>query len=59
MSDNVKLDVKGKTLTITIDLAQEGEMSRSGKSKLIASTKGNVSVPGHADLHLGVNLYRK
>ena len=59
MSENVKLEVKGQTLTITIDLSQQGERSRSGKSILIASTKGNVTIPGNADLNLGLNLYRK
>ena len=58
MGNNVRLSVKGSTLTITIDLKHAGEPSKSGKSQVIASTKGNVPVPGHQDLRLGVNVYR-
>lgn len=54
---NVKLDVQGKLLVITIDMTAGGEKSKSGKSTVIASTKGNVTVPG-TDLKLGLNFYR-
>lgn len=58
MNDNVKIAVKGSTLTITIDLSQAGQPSKSGKSEVIASTRGNAQVPGHPDIRLGVNCYR-
>ena len=58
MSNNVALKVKGTTLTITIDLNQAGEPSKSGKSTVIASTRGNATIPSHPDLRLGLNLYR-
>lgn len=58
MANNVDLLVKGKKLTINIDLSKKGEPSKSGKSTVIASTKGNVPVPDHPDMRLGLNLYR-
>ena len=58
MAENVTVSVKGTTLTIKIDLSQDGQPSKSGKSQVIASTKGNMPIPGHTDLRLGVNVYR-
>ena len=55
---NVKLAVSGKKLVITIDLGAEGEPSKSGKSVVLATTKGNVPIPQHEDLKLGLNLFR-
>jgi ABC-type uncharacterized transport system YnjBCD ATPase subunit len=54
---NVALDVEGNTLTITIDLSKELGPSASGKSTLIASTGGAVTVEGGARVNLSV--YRK
>lgn len=54
---NVELNVKGDTLTITIDLSKELGPSASGKSTLIASTGGAVTVEGGARVNLSV--YRK
>lgn len=55
---NVQMDVEGKKLIITIDLDQEYGRSSSGKSITIASTEGNVSVPEHDDIKIGLNVYR-
>ena len=55
--ENVKLDVKGSILTITVDLSKNLGPSASGKTQLIASTKGNVTVEGGAIV--GLNVYRK
>ena len=56
---NVELSVKGKKLTITIDLDAEGTPSKSGKTLVIASTHGNIPVPENPELRLGLNLYRQ
>lgn len=56
---NVTLAVDGDTLTITVDLSQEHGRSKSGKSVIIASTAGNVRVPGTDDVFLGLNVYKK
>ena len=55
---NVQMNVEGKKLIITIDLDQEYGRSSSGKSMTIASTGGNVSVPEHEDIKVGINIYR-
>lgn len=55
--ENVHMTVNGNTLTITVDLSKRGEPSKSGKTTGIASTKGNVSVPGHSDIKIGLNVY--
>ena len=55
---NVEFQVQGNLLVITVDLAQELGVSASGKSIIIASTGGNVSVPGYEDVKVGLNVYR-
>ena len=57
--ENIEMTVTGNILTITIDLTKDFGLSASGKSISIASTKGNQSVPGHEDIKLGVNVYRR
>ena len=55
---NINMSVKGSTLTITVDLSKRLGKSKSGKTTLIASSEGNVPVPG-TDAVIGVNLYTK
>lgn len=55
---NVELKVEGTILTITVDLAKDFGKSSSGKSIIVASTEGNVSVPGREE-KIGLNIYRK
>ena len=57
VGENVRLDVQGKTLTITVDLEARSGPSKSGKTIKVASTLGNVSVPGHDALKLGLKVY--
>jgi hypothetical protein len=56
---NVSMSVSGNVLTITVDLNAKGEVSSSGKSLVIGSTEGNVSVPGKEDVKIGLNVYTK
>lgn len=49
----------GEKLVITVDLAKEFGVSKSGKSITIALTEGNVSVPDHEEIKIGLNVYRK
>lgn len=52
----IKINADASRLTITIDLEQEHGPSKSGKTIVIASTKGNVQpAPG---IYLGVNCYK-
>jgi len=46
-------------LTIKVDLSKDFGESKSGKSITIASTEGNISVPEHEDIKIGLNIYRK
>ena len=56
---NVEMKVDGNILTITVDLSKEFGPSSSGKTIIIASTEGNVSVPGAEDKKVGLNVYRR
>ena len=57
---NANMTVKDKVLTITIDLSQDHGPSKSGKSIVIATTGGNISVPDYTpDTKIGLNVYRK
>lgn len=55
---NVNMRVDGAILTIQVKLDENGESSASGKSSVVASTHGPVSVPG-TDLLVNLNLYRR
>lgn len=57
--ENVAMKRDGDRLVITVDLAKEFGESTSGKSITIASTEGNVSVPGDEEVTIGLNVYRK
>lgn len=56
---NIEMKVEGNILTIKVDLSKEFGLSSSGKSQIIASTEGNVSVDGHEEAKIGLNVYRK
>jgi len=56
--ENIEFEVQGDQLMIVIDLSQEQGESASGKSVIIATTGGNVSVPGHEAVKIGLNVYR-
>ena len=55
---NVEMKVDGTKLTIVVDLSQEFGLSSSGKSVTIASTEGNVAVPGSEEVKIGLNVYK-
>jgi len=59
--ENVEMTVSKKgILTIRVDLNSDCGQSKSGKSIVIASTKGNKPVPGEGrDEIIGLNVYRK
>ena len=56
---NVTMSVESNVLTIKIDLSKPGEVSSSGKSLVIGSTEGNVSVEGREEIKVGLNVYTK
>jgi hypothetical protein len=55
---NVELTVDGTILTIKVDLSKEFGPSSSGKTIIIASTEGNVSIPDREE-KIGLNIYKK
>jgi hypothetical protein len=55
---NVELTVEGTILTIKVDLSKDFGPSSSGKTTIIASTEGNVSLPGREE-KIGLNIYKK
>ena len=56
---NVDMQLDGDILVIRVDLTKDFGKSKSGKSITIASTEGNVAVPGHEEIKIGLNVYRK
>lgn len=55
---NVEMHVEGTILTIKVDLSKEFGPSASGKTTIIATTEGNVTVPGREE-KIGLNIYKK
>ena len=56
---NIEMTTAGNILTIKVDLSQRFGKSSSGKSTIIASTEGNISVPGNEEIKIGLNIYTK
>ena len=55
---NVEMTVEGTMLTIRVDLQKEFGPSSTGKTIIIASTEGNVTIPDRQE-KVGLNVYRK
>lgn len=55
---NIQIELRDGKAVITIDLKAPGAISKSGKSTVIASTHGNVTIPGADGIKLGVNCYK-
>lgn len=56
---NCEMKLVGNILTITVDISKEFGKSSSGKSIIIGSTEGNVSIPDKENIKIGLNVYRK
>ena len=56
---NIDMKVEGQTLTITVDLSKDFGESSSGKSIIIATSEGNVSIPEKEEIKIGLNIYKK
>jgi hypothetical protein len=54
---NIHMQRDGTKLVLTIDLSAKGEPSSSGKTTILATTRGNADVPGTRGMKLGLNLY--
>ena len=59
LGEGIHAVVEGNILTMTIDLSKDFGKSASGKSTIIATSKGNVQIPGAANgAKMGLNIYR-
>ncbi|HOC58344.1 MAG: hypothetical protein KBA28_02295 [Syntrophaceae bacterium] len=56
---NVDMKVEGNILTIQVDLTREFGPSASGKTIIISSTEGNISIPERDEIKIGLNIYKK
>jgi hypothetical protein len=56
--DNVQIEVKDNKAIITIDLNKEFGESKSGKTIVVATTRGNVPIPGAETFRIGLNCYK-
>ena len=56
---NVEMKLDGDILTIKVDVTKEFGPSASGKTIIIASTEGNISIPEKEEIKIGLNVYRK
>jgi hypothetical protein len=54
---NVDMKIEGNVLVVRVDLTRNFGKSKSGKSTIVASTDGNVSLPGKPEVKIGLNLY--
>ncbi|OGJ90463.1 MAG: hypothetical protein A2268_03070 [Candidatus Raymondbacteria bacterium RifOxyA12_full_50_37] len=56
---NCDMKVNGNVLTITVDLSKDFGKSASGKSLIISTTEGNISLPEKEEIKIGLNIYKK
>ena len=56
---NIETSLVGDILTIKVDLSKPPQLSTSGKSNVIASTEGNISLPGKEEVKMGINIYTR
>ena len=52
------MKLEGTILTMKVDISKDFGPSKSGKSITIASTEGNISVPGAEEVKVGLNVYK-
>ena len=55
---NIEVYVKDGTLLLKVDLSLPGMLSQSGKNTVVATTAGNMQVPGAPDFAVNCNVFR-
>ena len=53
---NIRTEVRGDILTITVDLSEDFGPSKSGKTTIVASSEGNVPVAN--GIRMGLNVFK-
>jgi len=56
--DNMTMSVEGDELVIRVKLDVQGVPSASGKTIVLASSRGNADVPGKDGYKVGLNVFR-
>ena len=56
---NVEMKMEDNILIVKVDLTKEFGPSASGKTIMIASTEGNISIPDKENIKIGLNIYKK
>jgi hypothetical protein len=56
--ENMEMEVIDGVLQITVILSKDLGLSKSGKTRIIATSRGNAKIPG-SDATIGLNIYRK
>ena len=56
---NVEMKMEDNILIVKVDLTKEFGPSASGKTIIIASTEGNISIPDREKIKIGLNVYKK
>ena len=56
---NVEMKMEDSILIIKVDLTKEFGPSASGKTIIIATTEGNISIPDKENIKIGLNVYKK
>ena len=56
---NVEMKIEDNILIIKVDLTKDFGPSASGKTIIIATTEGNISIPDKENIKIGLNIYKK
>jgi len=56
--ENVNITRNGNRLTIEIDLTTDLGPSSTGKTRTVATTRGNATIPGTTGYKIGLNVFR-
>ena len=56
---NVEMKMEDNILIIKVDLTKDFGPSASGKTIIIATTEGNISIPDKENIKIGLNIYKK
>jgi hypothetical protein len=56
---NVQFQREGDLLIVKIDLSKDYGPSASGKTVIVASTRGNARIPGEDEAYIGINAFRR
>jgi len=56
---NVVAEVQGSVLILKVDLTKDLGPSKSGRTTVVATSRGNQQVGGKPGVYFGLNVYRK